>query len=120
MLSKSQDRLQHRHPARQTCGVRSKGPAIRSLIDPEQLCVDPESLGRKEMPLYPTAVLMRVAELPPHPRSAAIEHHLFRIDKTARRELGPVVVCGCERKQAVGFEVIQPTHEVLSVDRKPI
>src|SRR4029453_9086863 len=93
---------------------------IRSFVDAEQLCVEPESLGRKVMPLYPTAILMRVAELPAHPRSAAIQHHLFRLDKVTRGDLGAAVECGCERKWSVGFEITEPTHEVLPVDRKPV
>ena len=37
----------------------------------------------------------------------------------AHRQLEAVVECGFERKRSVGFEVVQPTHEVLPVDRKP-
>ena len=72
------------------------------------------------MPLYPTAILLRVAELSAHPRSTAIQHPLFRVDEVTRRELGAVVECGCERKRSIGFEIIKPTHEVLPVDRKPV
>src|SRR5262249_20497559 len=102
MASKSEVRLQHWHPARQPCGIRSKCPAIRSFVYPEQLGVDPESLGWKEKPLYPTAILIRVAELPAHPRSAGIRHQLFRFDKIARRELAAVIECGCERQGSIG------------------
>src|SRR5262245_24821664 len=49
--SKGEDGLQHWHPARHPRRVRSEGSAISGSVDLEQLCVQPESLGRKEMPL---------------------------------------------------------------------
>jgi hypothetical protein len=36
-----------------------------------------------------------------------------------RRQFEAVVECEIERKRAVGFEVVQPAHEVLPVDRNP-
>ena len=72
------------------------------------------------MPLHPAAVLVRVAELSAHPRSAAVHHHFFGVDEITRRELGAVVERGCERKRAVGLEIVQPAHEVLPVDRQPV
>src|SRR6185369_12790773 len=102
-----------RHPG----AVRSKGPAVRRFVDPEQLGVEPEALGRKEMPLDAAAILIRVAELSAHPRSAAIQQPLFRLDKKTRRDLRAVIEGGCNWQRSVGFEIIQPTHEVLSVDR---
>src|SRR5215510_292459 len=36
------------------------------------------------------------------------------------RDLAAMVLCGCERKRAIGLEVVEPTHEVLPVDRKPV
>src|SRR5262245_5800757 len=85
--SEGEDGLQHRYPAGHPGGIRSKGPAVRSSLDLEQLCIEPESLGRKEIPLHPAAILMGVAELPAHPRAAAIDHDLFRRDEVTRGEL---------------------------------
>src|SRR6185369_9630670 len=54
--SKSQDRLNHRHPAVQACGIRSEGSAILSAVDANQLCVEPQPLGGQEVPLGATAI----------------------------------------------------------------
>src|SRR3954467_6111752 len=90
------------------------------MIHAEQLRVEPESFGREEMPLYATAVLVSVPELPAHPRSAAVDHHLFRIDKITRRDLAAAVERRGQRKRAVGFEITESAHEVLPVDRQPV
>src|SRR6516164_6957819 len=111
--SKGEDRLQHRHPARHSCSIRSKRSAIGRSVDLEKLSVEPQSLGRKKMPLDPAAILVGIAELPAHPRAAAVHHHRFRLDKVTHGELGAMIQCGCERKRAVGVEIVQPAYEVL-------
>src|SRR6185503_6987168 len=118
--SKREDRLCHRRPAVQTCRIRSEGPAIRSFVDADQLSVEPQPLGRKEIPFGTTAILMRVAKLPEDVGPAPIQHQGFGNDKMTRRPLEAVVVRGCEWQRPVGFEVVEPTHEVLRVDRKPV
>ena len=85
--SKREERLDHRHPAIHTCGIRSKRPAIRSFVDPDQLGVEPQPLGRKEIPFDTTAVLMRVAKLSKDLGPAAIQHELLGNDKMTRRQL---------------------------------
>jgi len=40
-IVKSEERLHHRHPTRHTCGIGSKGPHYKELVDPEYLCVEP-------------------------------------------------------------------------------
>src|SRR5688572_29122801 len=72
------------------------------------------------MQLYPTTILMGVAELSMHPRTATVQHPLFRLDKITHRDLAAAVECGGERKWSVGFEITEPTHEVLPVDRQPV
>ena len=39
--SKSEDSLEHRDPAGHSRGIRSKGSAIRSVVNPHQLRIDP-------------------------------------------------------------------------------
>src|ERR1044072_3839213 len=59
-LSKSEDGLKHRRPAGHSRGVRSKGSAIWGFVYPHQLAGHPQTLGRQEIPLETTAVLIRV------------------------------------------------------------
>src|SRR6185436_14861177 len=82
--------------------------------------VEPQSLGRKEIPPCPTAILGRVAELSKDLGPAAIKLELLGNDKITRRQLKALVKCGCERKRPVGYEITEPTPEVLPVDRKPV
>ena len=77
------------------------------------------SVGRKYH-FRAAAILVGVAEIPVHPRGAAVQHPLFRLDKKTRRDLGAAVERGRDRKWSVGYEVVQPTHEVLRVERKPV
>jgi hypothetical protein len=40
-FSKGEYRLDHRHPATHTRGIRTKGPAVRSVVNPHQLAGEP-------------------------------------------------------------------------------
>ena len=62
-------------------------------MDPHQLCVEPQPLGRKEIPFDTTAILMRVAKLPKDLGAAAIQHELLGNDKMTRRQFIAVVEC---------------------------
>jgi hypothetical protein len=105
--SESQDRLDHRRPAIHTCGIRSKGPAIRSAVDVDQLCGEPQPLGRKEIPLCTAAILGRVAKMSGDPGPAGMKLELPGNDKITRRQLKAVVKRGCERKRAVSFDRVR-------------
>jgi hypothetical protein len=57
--------------------------------------------------------------LPAHPRSAAIQHPLFRLDEITRRDLGAVIECGGERQRSVGFEVISQRMKYCPLTASP-
>src|SRR5262249_21083024 len=90
------------------------------MIDLEQLTVQPQPLGWKEMPLHPAAKLVGVTELPSYPRAAAVHHHFFRCDEITRADFGAMVHRGCYGQRAVGLEIGEPADKVLPVDRKPV
>src|SRR5215204_4466706 len=83
--SKSDYGLYHRHPTGHTGSIRSKCPAIRSMVDPKQLCVEPQTLSRKEMPFKTPAIFIRIAKLSEDLRAAAISDQLFGNNKIACR-----------------------------------
>src|SRR5262245_56181418 len=119
-LSKSEDRLDHRRPASHTCCVRRERPAIRSMVDAEQFCVEPQPLGWKEMPPCADTIFGRVAKLSKDYGSAGIKLELSGNNEVTCCQLKAVVKCRCQRKRSVGYEITQPAHEVLPVDREPV
>jgi hypothetical protein len=76
------------------------------MIDPDQFCVEPHSLGRKEVPPGPTTILGRVAKLSKDLRPSAIKLELLRNYKMACGQLIAVVKGGCKRKRSVGYEIV--------------
>src|ERR1044071_1535072 len=104
--SKSQDRLNHRHPAVHTCVIRSKGSGIRRAVHPHQFGVKPQTLGRQEVPLETGGILVRVAKLSEDLGATSIHSQLPGNDKIARRQFKAVVEGRGERNWPIGFEVV--------------
>src|SRR4030095_14810353 len=76
VILKSDDRLKHRHPAIQTCGIRREGSAIRNLVNVHHFGGQPEPLGRNGMPFDAAGVLPRVSKLSEDHGAAAVHTHL--------------------------------------------
>src|SRR5262245_27346679 len=82
-MPKTEDQLKRRRPTRHASAVLGDRRAIGGFVNPQSLSCEPGALGRDEKPLETTGVLIRVAELPAHPRAAAIDHPLLRNEKVA-------------------------------------
>src|SRR5262245_60706416 len=90
------------------------------MVDPEQLCVQPQSLGWNEIPSSTGDIFEREPQQSNDLRHPAIQLELPGNDKLTRRQLEAAVECGCQGKRSVGDEITEPTHEVLAVDREPV
>lgn len=60
-------------------------------MNPHHLAGEPHALGRKEIPLETTGILIRAGELSEHLRAPGIQHECLGDDELARRQLEAVV-----------------------------